>query len=182
MNANDAQVIQAFVAMGVGGLTLVGLFLTARQVVIGSRQQRDNLAAQRELRQPYVFVDVKHEPLGGRWICTAVNTGPTVATDVSIQFEPPLPGRRDETGLSVWLIASLSPGAKRTYLIDFVTMADATFKDASPATVTVTGNGPDGSLPELTYVIDLKAVHDSLAERDPAKEIVDAIKALKKGF
>jgi hypothetical protein len=142
---------------------------------------------QRQLRidamQPYVWVDIRPDDSVGTLLNLVVgNSGPTVATDVKIMVEPPLPRidqyndriSRVERRLADGL-RSLTPGRvlKWTLGQGFNLVND----DPPPYTFTVTADGPFGPVPPLTYVVDLSDWKENVDR--PAGSLHEVKKAIE---
>jgi hypothetical protein len=136
--------------------------------------------------QPYVWVDFRVHPQEGVLLIVVVeNAGPTVATDVEIAFDPPLATslpQCEQVGPQGRL-ASLPPGRRLTWTFDSgITVFDADIP--KQYRVTVTGNGPFGPLPELSYTLDLMDFHSTSAKPDGTlyglqKSVEEVAKAVK---
>jgi hypothetical protein len=173
----DASTWVALVATLVA---LVALFYTGRAANAAreqSRSAKDQTELQRQLRvdaaQPYVWVDIRPDDQHAQLLLLVVgNSGPTVATNVKVTFAPDLEIPRSSTApnssrgadardLLRRGIASLPPGRVMHWVLG---VAHQLIDDgyALPYTATVTADGPFGSLPPLSYTInvdDLRFTH-----------------------
>lgn len=141
-------------------------WLSTRAALRAARAAEDQTKIQRQLRidaaQPYVWVDIRPDDSVGTLLNLVVgNSGPTVATNVRVDVDPPLPaidqykervravGARLGEGLQ-----SLTPGRELRWSLGqgFVLLAEGR---SQPYTFTVRADGPFGSVPPLTYVVDL---------------------------
>lgn len=149
---------------------------------------RTQTAIQRQLRidaaQPYVWADLRpDDDEGGLLLFVLGNSGPTVATDVSVSFEPRLADalvHHRAEGVEETLqsgIASLPPGRVLTWslgaVIDHVSNVD---QRAARLTVTIQSVGPFGPVEPLTYQINLDDIRLSRRARPGSlRSIAEAI-------
>lgn len=141
-------------SVGAVAISLLSLYFSADQVRI-QRQLRKDAA------QPYVFADIRpHEQHGGLLMFVVGNTGPTVATDVHVSLNRPLPGEpgRDERASRAIAegISALAPGrliawnlGVSFHVLSLIPQGEATYR------FTVDARGPFGALPTATYTVDL---------------------------
>ena len=117
----------------------------------------------RSTAEPYVWVDIRPDEQSGQIMLLLVgNSGPTVATNVVVKFDPPLgetPLPNDAAALGEQRLgrglASLPPGRVLTWSLGVsfeLLMADGLPLHYS---VTVAATGPFGPLEPLSYEIDL---------------------------
>ncbi|WP_299449636.1 hypothetical protein [uncultured Serinicoccus sp.] len=134
----------------------------AEAQVVGQRES--NIAA----AQPYVWADVRADDTQGHWLQLMVgNSGPTVAENVRVVFDPPLPFedrvdsltgtalQRMQTGMS-----SLAPGHNLAWVLG----ASANLLESETAqvhSVTIEADGPFGPIPTLEYAINLADFRES---------------------
>lgn len=139
---------------------------------LAREQLASAVAAQAAATQPYVWADLRSRDDAGMLVLVVGNTGPTVATDVRLVFEPPLRQivPKDRADLAAEIekkigsgIGSVAPG--RTFVWNLgVTYAFFPDPDAVPALkVTVTAIGPAGALDPLSYPIDLEDLRHQAA-------------------
>lgn len=135
---------------------------TARDQVIAAQRQNDlQERARRDAAQPYVVVDVELHPAQGQLLqVVARNLGQTMARDVQVRFDPPLPKklgpddgpfRALEQGLSY-----LPPGRSMSWNLG---LSFGYYKEGTvpPVTqVTVTCVGPFGLVEPLVYGISFE--------------------------
>lgn len=188
------EILSAWAAVSVA---LLGVLLTgcavwfARGAVLESQHQtRLQREVAEQSAQPYVWADVRGSDHTGFLIELVVgNSGPTVATDVQISFDPPLPvsrqnGERDastdtaltrlEEGLS-----SLAPGRVLRWTLG--TGPDILSSVQSQQyRVSVNGSGPFGPLPALSYVLNLSDWRESADRPDGSLHLLT--KAVKDGL
>ncbi|TFV66083.1 UNVERIFIED_ORG: hypothetical protein E4P37_07890 [Bacillus sp. AZ43] len=189
----DASAIVAVVAAGISLAALAAAIYqakSARDQVTEARAQTDlQRQMHRDAAQPYVWADVRPDDGHGQLLRVIVeNGGPTVARDVRISFNPPLPEvhRRDRTqfmGLENG-ISALTPGRRIMWTlgVSFELMSPGL---AGAHEVTVDAVGPFGPLEQLRYTIDLSQWRESAAQppgtlHEVRNAIVDVAKALKK--
>ena len=146
-------------------VALVALVFTRRQVEAAEKNTRLQRQISEDAAQPYVWVDIRlHDQHGGFLMLVLKNEGPTVATDVTIKFDPALPSSwRD--GRSVGPdtsqddqrahFQSLPPGR----LMQWNLGVHHEILDSSAAptsfSITVEATGPYGPISPLLYTIDL---------------------------
>jgi hypothetical protein len=134
----------------------------AERAATAAEEQTD---IQRQIRvdsaQPYVWADLRPDEAQGSLIQLVVgNSGPTIATSVRVEIDPPLEstlddGRRTDAAMAALSsgLKSLPPGRKHAW---YVGMGWDLIGDDGPVyTFTVTADGPFGPVPTLTYVVDL---------------------------
>ncbi|MFT4397234.1 hypothetical protein ACLTEW_20090 [Gordonia lacunae] len=168
----DASAIVASVA---ALIALVALYFTWRQVRAAEDQTLIQREIQRDASQPYVWADVRlHEQHGGFFMLLLKNEGPTVATNVTVTFDPPLPrlwrgdgaiGISDRHHPGVSRFSSLPPGRTMQWRLGLPSEILATLADsdqnACRFTVTIAAEGPAAATPSHQYVIDLLEYMDS---------------------
>lgn len=155
-----------------GSLVFVGITTkhTKKQAEASIAQANsaiEQTALQRQLRedaaQPYVWADVTSGGASGTTLTLAIgNSGPTIATDVRVQIDPPLPvlqghdGHEDLDGILRNGIHSIAPGRQFRWRIGENRGAGAVMEAerSTPRTIRVTGRGPFGQIPPLEYVVD----------------------------
>ncbi|SDB93996.1 hypothetical protein SAMN05216410_1068 [Sanguibacter gelidistatuariae] len=155
-----------------GSLVFVGITTshTKRQADASIAQANsaiEQTSIQRQLRedaaQPYVWADIKSGGASGSTLTIVVgNSGPTVATDVRVQIDPPLTlteghdGHEDLDGILRHGIHSIAPGRQMRWRIGEHHGANAVVEAerSTPRTIRVTGRGPFGELTPLEYVVD----------------------------
>lgn len=131
------------------------------QVMAAQRQTEVQEQARRDAAQPYVVVDVEIQPAQGQLLqVVARNLGQTMARDVQVSFDPPLPKKLGpdngpfqalDRGLSY-----LPPGRSMSWSlgISFRYFEDGTIPPVTQ--VTVTCIGPFGPVEPLTYGISFE--------------------------
>ena len=164
---------------------------------VSQRQLEASISAQEAAFQPYVWADLKPRDDGSMLVFVLGNSGPTVATNVQVHFDPPLwtivPADREEDARVVEDILarglqSITPG--RTFLWN-LGVAYTYFQADIPVgnlNVTISGHGLHGPLEPLTYGValeDLKhqanrAVGVSVLE-GPLKDLSKSLKRIADG-
>lgn len=127
---------------------------SARDQVAESRAQTDlQRQIHRDAAQPYVWADVRPDEGHGQLLKVVVeNSGPTVARNVRVSFDPPLVDlhRRDRvlfTGLESG-ISALTPGRRMSWTLG-VSFEMMTEELAGAHEVTVDAVGPFGPVEQL---------------------------------
>lgn len=157
-------------------ISLAALIFTIRSAVASERSARaaERAAAaaeaqteiQRQIQiaaaQPYIWADVREDDNQGVLLDLLIgNSGPTVANNVRLRIDPPLPTHRqlEETTkaqqrLAEQGISSLPPGAViRWHLGPGFDLIQPDGQQRHE--ITITADGPFGPTPQLTYVVDL---------------------------
>lgn len=150
-----------WISLIAAAISLVALFFTGLSAVSAWRQTKLQRQIHEDSRQPYVWCDIgASTKLAGLMEIVLGNAGPTVATDIQVEFDPPLPrggqtlGREDAEARLRAGIKFLAPGRKHIWNIG---IGHELLQDAEPQPhrVTLRSRGPFGALPERSYVIDL---------------------------
>lgn len=130
----------------------------ARQTALAERASELQRQALEAAAQPYVWVDLRPDESHAQLMrLVAVNQGPTVATDVVITFDPPLPAdpHNGQPAGPVGPLASMPPGRTISWTVGNGGTSTL-FEGAGPTRhqVKVTATGPYG-LVELEYALDV---------------------------
>ncbi len=164
---------------------------SARAQVAESRVQTElQERIRRDGAQPYVWVDFRLDP-GHAFIVRVhlENNGPTVARDVHVTFEPPLPNLGHNWDVMRYTafregFASLPPG--RVMEWNLATGPELLNADIPQRySITITGRGPYGPMEPLKYELGL-AEWKNLEATPPGslheikKSITDLVKAMSK--
>jgi hypothetical protein len=142
---------------------------TAKAATLQANAAKEQTAIQRQLRidaaQPYVWVDLRPDDEHGGFLTVIVgNSGPTVATDVRVTFNPPLQlvvtanSRAEHAQHRLASgIPSLPPGRTLTWNAGVLSKV---IDGADPAgyRATIHATGPFGPLAPLEYVIDIEGL------------------------
>lgn len=176
MNTETWAAIEALIDKAGPWIAIIAALIAAGALYFNRRSTRAAVRAadaaeeqtkiQRQLRidaaQPFVWADVRPDDDTGTLLNLVVgNSGPTVATKVRVNIDPPLPAVDQLNGLVGAAqanladgIASLPPGRSLVWPLG---QAFNLMTDQSPQahTFTVTADGPFGAVPPLTYVVDM---------------------------
>jgi type II secretory pathway pseudopilin PulG len=134
-----------------------------RQAEAAERQTALQERMHQDAAQPYVHADFRVHPQEGVLLMLVIaNSGPTVATDVDVRFEPPLQSAEEDPVPSKHL-ASLPPGRRLAWTFaSGLTVFEGDYPKRF--TVTITGTGPFGPLPVLSYDLDLQDFYNTSAK------------------
>lgn len=162
----------AAVAVAATAVSLYFAWGSGRAADRAARAAESQVQLQTELNrtaaQPYVWADVRVSDYQGHFLALVVgNNGPTVATDVRVTFDPPLPSADKAAPMAEAAMARLAAGmqslAPGKVLLWPLGASEKILGDdrAQPHTVTVEARGPHGPVETLTYVIDLADFRES---------------------
>ncbi len=185
----------SWVALGAAVIALGSLFFAGRAANAAKAQTqvaRDQTDLQRQIRvdaaQPYVWIDLRPDDEHGKFLLLIVgNSGPTVATQIRVTFDPrlELPSEGTSHGaeareLLARGISSLPPGRQMKWKLGIASQLIADGY-ALAYTATVLGDGPFGPLEPLTYTIHLDDIRSTLAVPDGTLNgVALAVKSLTK--
>jgi hypothetical protein len=136
-----------------------------RSAVRAARAAEEQTELQRQIRidaaQPYVWADLQPDDAQGSLVRLVVgNSGPTIATNVRVEIDPPLqaiPGMEERAEAATRALAtgfrSLGPGRVHAWSLGMAW--DLIRTDGPVHTFTVYADGPFGPVPPLSYVVDL---------------------------
>lgn len=160
---------ETWIAISAALIAAAALFfngLSTRAAMRAARAADEQTAIQRQIRvdsaQPYVWVDVRPDESTGTLLNLVVgNSGPTLATNVRVRIDPPLPTidqLKDRATQAQKLLGqgvqSLPPG--RTMVWPLGQGFNLLKGPGSQVhRFSLTADGPFGPIPELTYAIDL---------------------------
>ena len=185
---------QTWVAIAAAVIAVIALYFNAQYTRAADRAARSAEAQtkiQRQLRidaaQPYVWVDVRPDDVTGTLLNLVIgNSGPTVATNVRVQIEPPLPAidqlRERIQAAQARLadgIRSLAPGRTIAWPLG---QGFNLLNTGGPQvhTFTVTADGPFGAVPSQIYVIDLADLRGSLDRPAPLHKLAEVVEELSR--
>jgi hypothetical protein len=167
----DAAIWISVVAASVTVASLPFTVRAANSARLSVREARRQTELQervhRDSAQPYVWADLQGDDAQGQVLRLIVaNEGPSLAMDVRVSFEPSLQSSGDSSELDEVQdrlrsgLSSLAPGRRLQWKVD---MAHRLFDQGLPRvyTVSITGEGPFGSMEPLTYVVDLNDLLDT---------------------
>lgn len=161
-----AAVASVIVTIVIAKLTTTYNKLSSDAAVRAASAAEEQTKVQRQLSvdaaQPYVWVDVRPDDATGTLLNLVIgNSGPTVATNVRVTVDPPLPAI-DQLRVRAEVVqarlaagvSSLPPGRILTWPLG---QGFNLLNDTGPQahTFTVTADGPFGAIPSLSYVVDL---------------------------
>jgi hypothetical protein len=184
VNSGDYAAVGAVIA---AAAAVVALYFTA----IAAKAARDQTKVQQKLRedaaQPYVWADVRTEDEHGVVMMLVVgNSGPTVATDVKVRIDPPLPNIEQLQGASAAQerlargFKSLPPGRTLGWWLGQGWNVIAK-EGPQVHRITITAQGPFGPIPELSYDIDLAEFREQeMTPQGSLNGLTNAVKELTK--
>ncbi|MFD0855355.1 hypothetical protein ACFQ07_24150 [Actinomadura adrarensis] len=165
MDASD------WIAVGAAVIAVTAAIASWLQVAHAGKQAKaakGSLALQekmwRDATQPYVYADIRPDPRNGSMLLLIIeNTGRSVATDVQVEFDPPLEAPsgkykdiRDKKAITEE-IPALPPGTRVSHFLGLgFELADSDLPKTYQ--VKISGKGPLGPLDDLKYVLDLDAL------------------------
>ena len=162
----NAETWVAGAAALIAGTALYFNWMSTRAATRAAAAAEVQTKIQQQLRvdaaQPYVWVDVRPDDTAATLLNLVVgNSGPTVATNVRINVDPPLPAidqlkERAEVAQARLAggIQSLAPNRLLTWpLGQGFNLLNR--EDPQAYAFTVTADGPFGPVPPLTYVVDM---------------------------
>jgi hypothetical protein len=137
-------------------VAVVALVFTGLQVRLAKRQTELQQQQREDAAQPYVWVDLRpddqHLHLMRLLVC---NEGPTVAKNVVVRFDPPLPREIGSSEAQAdYRIVGMPPGRRMSWSLN--TSPDWIQGDlAKRFTVTIDALGPFGPVQKLVYELDI---------------------------
>lgn len=182
----------SWVAVAAAIIALAALYFNAqstRAAVRAARAVEDQTKIQQQLRvdaaQPYIWVDVRPDDQSGTLLnLTVGNSGPTVARNVRIEVDPPLPAIeefRERAEAAQARLANgielLAPGRSVRWPLGqgFNLIGES---GPQPHTFTINADGPFGPVPPLTYVIDLADMRGILDRPSALYQLAKAVENL----
>jgi hypothetical protein len=184
VNSGDLAAIGALVA---AGAAIVALFITALAAKAAWDQTKIQQRLREDAAQPYVWADVRTDNEHGVVMMLVVgNSGPTVATDVRVRIEPPLPaieqlqGARAAQDRLAEGFKSLPPGRTLGWWLG--QGWNVLEKEGSQIhRITIAANGPFGPIPELSYDVDLAEFREQeMTPQGSLNGLTNAVKELTK--
>lgn len=161
---------QTWVSVVLAGIAFASLLLAVASTRAALGQTRLQQKAREDAAQPYVWADLRPDRAqAGLLLLELGNAGPTVATNVRVQVDPPLEDRharregaevldRLQTGIS-----SLAPGRRIEWSFGAVLDHIQQDKISPKYTLSVDADGPYGPVPTLVYDVSLEEIRHSLA-------------------
>ncbi len=168
-------------------VALVALYFTRQQVRLAQRQTALQEKVREDQAQPYVWADIRQDDRQMHLMKFVLhNEGPTVATDVRVTFDPPLPRLLlDRQHQAVYTMIGMPPGRHVEWNLgaspDWIQNPDISKR----FTVTVEAEGPYGPVEPLRYELDVDEYRQASASPPGnlygvAKALTDLTTALKK--
>ncbi|MGJ5724869.1 hypothetical protein ACSBQT_10865 [Brevibacterium sp. H602] len=139
-----------------------------KQVATAEQQTRLQRQIARDSMQPYVWADLQPDMQRGSTVDLVVgNSGPTVAHNVKVSIDPPLPGNAQNSDKIASVqqqladgLRSISPG--RVIRWNVGPGHELMSEDAPQVRqIRIEGEGPSGPLPPLELQIDLNQLRQS---------------------
>lgn len=160
-----SSLIAVVIAVVSLGLNLVALRISMLQVTAATNQTDVQRKIHEDASQPYVWADIRPNPAQGVSLDFVLgNSGPTIATDVTVTISPPFEALRELSSTALDRLAkgvsSLPPGRTITWSLGKSAELVAP-TEPQPRTITINANGPFGPLPQLDYVIDMTDLRES---------------------
>lgn len=177
-------VIAAVAAVAAAVATAVSGRFVQDQVREMKRQTDLQQAIAEGSSSPYIWADVRLQSRNG-WNLEFVigNSGPTVATNVRITIDPPLPTEHEGAYIGTMQrrlsegLSSLAPGRSLHWTLG--PSADLVNRSGSLAhRICVACDGPYGSVPASEYTIDMADFRESVAHHDG--RLVDVAREIAK--
>lgn len=146
-------------------LNIAAVLISRSQVAAARSQTEVQRQIHRDSSQPYVWADIRPNPAQGVMLDLVLgNSGPTVATAITVTFSPPFEDLRELSSAALGRlsegVASLPPGRTITWTLGKSAELVASI-EPQPRTITVDATGPFGALTQLEYVIDMTDVRES---------------------
>lgn len=183
-----AAIVAAVAAVAASASALAALPFTARAANAARKQTELQRQVAEQANQPYVWADIRtDESQGWSFHFVVGNSGPTVATDVMITVDPPLPNKSQVPELTTRAfermrdgIKTLAPGRVVEWTLG--PSPDIVGEDVSQSfTITIDGHGPHGALPTLTYVVDLADFREAIdSPPGSVHELTRAVRGIEK--
>lgn len=161
----DMNAIAAVVA-AVGAIAAASAaFVALRPAQRAARAAEDQSEIQRELMrqaaQPYVWADIQPDMQQGRMLHLVIgNAGPTMASNVRVVIDPPIPEHPEYPGMTAAAqkrvgdgVLSLAPGRVIRWMLGRGSDLLADENDQTTYCMRVTANGPYGALEPVDFEI-----------------------------
>lgn len=191
MNLDTWTLVIAVIAVVVSIVAVVITARSARAADESAKAAKEQTEIQRQVRidsaQPYVWVDIRGNSDHEVGLDVVIgNSGPTVATNVRVDIQPPLPltvipHEETQTALDRLRegIQALPPGRQLVWSIgDGGSIYSSS--ENHRHTFTIRADGPFGPVPELVYDIDIEDFINSDARPTGSLHIIArAIEGLK---
>jgi len=183
-----AAVVAAIAAVAASVAAFISLPFTRRAADAAHDQTRLQTELAREQAQPYVWADIQPDMKQGTVLQVVLgNAGPTVASNIRVTIDPPLPEAENYSGRAEVVqrrlasgIRSLAPGRRLEW---FLGTGPALLGDDVPHlhTIRVTADGPHGPIAPLEFEVDLSDWREARDAPDGSLHLVrGAVKDLTK--
>lgn len=177
VDPNSSAALSAYGSAIAAGAALIALFFTGMAAFAAHKQTKLQKQIATDAAQPYVWADMRPDTQQGGLLTLVVgNSGPTVATNVRVSFDPLLQMPfQDGSGHALEVltrgIPSLPPG--RTFIWNLggawqIVAADNPKRYA----LTIEADGPFGTLTPLTYTVDIDDIKQTRAMPDGSLHLV----------
>ena len=177
MDPNSAAALSAYGSVVAAVAACIALFFTGMAALAASRQTKLQKQIATDAAQPYVWADIRPDPQQGGLLTLVVgNSGPTVAVNVRVGFDPPLQMPfQEETGHALEVLTrglpSLPPGRTFTWNLGSAFQIVAGDEPKRYA-LTIEADGPFGALEPLTYTVDVDDIKQTRALPDGSLHLV----------
>jgi hypothetical protein len=165
------------ISIAAAAAAVVSAFFVWRQVRIMEGQTKQQREIAENAQQPYVWADVRVDQ-GFLLALVVGNEGPTIATNLQVTIEPPLPLVKNFELAAVQSqlrkgLASLGPGQSWTWQIG---PAHELIGQDVAHVVTVTAQGPHGAVKTGPYVINMHNYNEAhVADPGSLKKLTAAV-------
>ena len=192
----NTEVVVSIIAAVVALVSAVFTAATVKQAARSADAAEAQVAGMHESNiaaaQPYVWADVRASDDQSLLVEVVLgNSGPTVAQNVRVNFDPPLPLQRadDLTGQALERmrsgLRSLAPGKTLHWNLGSGPVLLETERPQIHV-VTIDADGPFGPVPRLTYEVDLSDFRESMSRPSGTlhrltKAVEGVTKEIKKG-
>lgn len=161
----DINTIPAIVAAAGAIAAATAAFVALKPAQRAARAAEDQTEIQRDLMrqaaQPYVWADIQPDMQQGSMLHLVIgNAGPTMARNIRVVIDPPIPGSPNYPGMAVAAqervgegILSLAPGRVIRWILGRGSDLLADESDETRYCMRVTGDGPYGALEPVEFEV-----------------------------
>jgi hypothetical protein len=152
----------SILSLMVAGFSLIYVRRSAKASREQTKQQKQ---ATKDAAQPMVWVDVRGDDGQGQALLLLGNSGPSIARNVKVIFDPAPPSTLDIKPILEILkqgIASVPPGRTMQWTLGAV-QNTSDWDGHKACRVRIEAEGPFGAIEPLDYVIRVDDLHDSRA-------------------
>jgi hypothetical protein len=152
----------SILSLMVAGFSLIYVRRSAKASREQTKQQKQ---ATKDAAQPMVWVDVRGDDGQGQALLLLGNSGPSIARNVKVIFDPAPPSTLDIKPILEILkqgIASVPPGRTMQWTLGAV-QNTSDWDGHKAYRVRIEAEGPFGAIEPLDYVISVDDLHDSRA-------------------